>query len=98
MEQRNKLWRRQKGLCKYKARLIRLATFGGMSIDIDGKRVENPHWFDLAHYPGFHCYRSTGTPCSCWMCRGESYDRKAYKKDTRRTIRETAPDAALWRH
>ena len=24
--------------------------------------------------------KTTGTPCSCWMCRGFEYDRKEYKK------------------
>ena len=27
--------------------------------------------------------------CSCWMCRGFEYDRKEYKKETLRIIRES---------
>ena len=34
-------------------------------------------------------YRTTGTPCSCWMCRGMEYDRLEYKRETRRIIRES---------
>ena len=33
--------------------------------------------------------KTTGTPCSCWMCRGFEYDRKEYKKETLRIIRES---------
>ena len=33
--------------------------------------------------------KTTGTPCSCWMCRGFEYDREEYKKETLRIIRES---------
>ena len=33
--------------------------------------------------------KTTGTPCSCWMCRGEEYDRKGYKQETLRIIKES---------
>jgi hypothetical protein len=45
--------------------------------------------FELAKEHWTQAYRSTGTPCSCWMCRGNEYDRLAYKRDTRRIIRES---------
>lgn len=89
METRNKLWRRQKGFFKFKVRIMRLAAWGTEMIYEDGTRVLEAHWFELAKYHGFQCYRTTGTPCSCWMCRGEKYDRKAYKKETQRILKET---------
>ena len=34
-------------------------------------------------------YKTTGTPCSCWMCRGEEYDRKGYKQEILRITKES---------
>jgi hypothetical protein len=28
------------------------------------------------------------TPCSCWLCRGEKYNRREYKKDSLRIMKE----------
>nr|WP_296050661.1 hypothetical protein [uncultured Prevotella sp.] len=33
-------------------------------------------------------YRTTGTPCSCWMCQGESYNRLEAKRDMKRILDE----------
>ena len=33
--------------------------------------------------------RSTGTPCSCPLCQGESYSRLAYEHETKRIIEES---------
>ena len=30
-----------------------------------------PHWFEFAKDKWAQVYKTTGTPCSCWMCRGE---------------------------
>ena len=29
----------------------------------------------------FHCYKTTGKPCSCYMCKGERYSRKHKHKN-----------------
>ena len=50
---------------------------------------EHPHWFELAKEKCAQVYKTTGTPCSCWMCRGMEYDRKEYKKETLQIIRES---------
>ena len=55
----------------------------------DGSYYEHPHWFELAKDKWAQVYKTTGTPCSCWMCRGFEYDRKEYKKETLRIIRES---------
>ena len=31
-------------------------------------------------------YKSTSTPCSCWLCKGERYNRRKFKKETRLEI------------
>ena len=36
--------------------------------------------------PGTLCYKSTGTPCSCWLCRREKYNRNEFKNQTKLEI------------
>ena len=57
--------------------------------DENGNLIEHPHWFELAKQKWNYIYKTTGTPCSCWMCKGESYNRREYKKETRRVIKES---------
>ena len=72
-----------------KARMILYAAYGHCIIREDGSYYEHPHWFELAKDKWAQVYKTTGTPCSCWMCRGFEYDRKEYKKETLRIIRES---------
>lgn len=73
----------------FKARMILYAAYGHCIIREDGSRYEHPHWFELAKEKWAQVYKTTGTPCSCWMCRGMEYDRKEYKKEVLRIIRES---------
>ena len=73
MDKRNKLWRRQQMSRVFKARMILYARIG---------------WFELAKEKWAKVYQTTGTPCSCWMCRGEKYNRREYKRETLRIIWE----------
>ncbi len=73
----------------FKARIILYAAYGYCIIHKDGVVLKHPHWFELAKDSWAWVYKTTGTPCSCCMCRGEKYNRKAYKKETRRIIKES---------
>lgn len=73
----------------FKNRMLRLAACGWGIYHEDGSVNQHPHWFELAKEKWARPYRTTGTPCSCWMCRGESYNRRAYKKETLRIISES---------
>ena len=75
MDKRNKLWRRQQMARVFKARMILYAAYGHCIIREDGSYYEHPHWFELAKDKWAQVYKTTGTPCSCWMCRGFEYDR-----------------------
>lgn len=93
MEQkRDKLWRKKQCHRVFKARLIRLAAYGYCTFDDEGNRVDNPHWFELAKQHECQVYKTTGSPCSCMLCRGNHYDRLGYKKTMRRIISETLDD------
>ena len=76
----------------FKARMILYAAYGHSIIQEDGSVVKHPHWFELAKDKWAKVYQSTGTPCSCWMCRGEEYNRRLYKKETLRIIQESSED------
>lgn len=89
MVKRNKLWRKRHQWRLFKARMILRATYLNCLWDKDGNLVERPHWFELAKQKWNYVYKTTGTPCSCWMCKGESYNRREYKKKTRRMIKES---------
>ena len=84
---RTKLWRSKQGFRVFKARMIYYASFEREYLTADGRHVPL-HWFELARTHWSQVYRSTGTPCSCWMCRGMEYDRLEFKRETRRIIRE----------
>ena len=89
MGKRDKLWRRQQRARVFKARMIRYAACGVTLIREKGSVDYHPHWLELARTKWAKVYQSTGTPCSCWMCKGASYNRKQYKKETLRMIRES---------
>lgn len=80
MDKRTKLWRCRQMARVFKARMILYAAYGHCIIREDGSCYEHPHWFELAKDKWAQVYKTTGTPCSCWMCRGEEYDRKGYSK------------------
>ena len=69
--------------------MVYYAAFEREYLCADGSRHVPLHWFELAKTHWAQVYRSTGTPCSCPMCRGEEYNRLAYKRETRRIIRES---------
>ena len=88
-KQRTKLWRRAQQARVFKARMIYYASFEREYFAYNGEHHIPLHWFELAKEHWTQVYKTTGTPCSCWMCRGNEYNRLDYKRDTRRIIRET---------
>ena len=86
---RTKLWRREQGFRVFKARMIYFASFEHEYYCADGSHHVPLHWFELAKTRWAQVYRSTGTPCSCEICRGLEYDRLEYKRETRRIIQES---------
>lgn len=90
MDKRTKLWRREQMRRIFKARTIYHAAIeSGFCPRADGTLIEKPHWFELAKTKWAQVYKTTGTPCSCFLCQHDPYNRFAFKKDTRRIINET---------
>lgn len=90
MDKRNKFWRRQQTARLFKARMIIFAAYANSCIiRDDGSYYKHPHWFELAKEKWAQAYKTTGSPCNCPFCKGERYNRKDYKKETQRIIRES---------
>ena len=82
METKNKrtrAWRRHQARRVFKARLKRVGAW-----QLGPRKL----WHEIQDEKGYQCYRSTGTPCSCYLCRGESFNRMAAKKEERAMIKE----------
>ena len=82
---RNRQWRKHHARRVFKARLTVLGAC----------MAERKLWFELANEKWVRAFKTTGKPCSCWMCRGEDFDRRAAKKETRRLIDEFYEEDSL---
>lgn len=88
MEKRNKLWRKRHQWRVYRKKLFLLSANNGMIMNRDGEMIQHPRWMDYATQSWCFKYKTMRTPCSCCMCRGESYNRQEYKKETLNLIIE----------
>ena len=73
----------------FKARLVYFASIERNYKCADGSQHVPQHWFELATEHWMQVYRTTGTPCSCSLCKGPEYDRMEYKRETKRIIEES---------
>lgn len=76
-KQRTRAWRRHQARRVFKARLKYAAVC--MS-------YPQTTWEELKNTKWAQCLRTTGTPCSCWLCCGESFDRNAAQKETNKAV------------
>jgi hypothetical protein len=82
-KKRTRAWRRHQARRVYKARLKYAAACRNYS------RI---HWVEFYGQPSSFVYKTTGTPCSCWLCRAESYDRRKANKDTDKLLNDEFAD------
>lgn len=87
MEKRNKHWRIEQRNRIYIAKMKLYASCSGSFI-LNGEKVINPRWVELYKANWNPVYKSARTPCSCWICRREVYNRCSYKKEAKRLIAE----------
>ena len=87
-------WRRiqQKRVWRNRLRLIYRAFCLSLIQGVDGGLREPNSWKELRKVKWCQAYRTTGQPCSCEKCRGERYNRMAYKHETSRIMREQTED------
>lgn len=90
MEQRNKYWRRQHTERLFKKRMVLHAAWGERIWDEENQTWNrHPHWFELAKEKWCKVYKTTGRPCSCFICKRERYNRVYNKKISACIIRES---------
>ena len=89
MEKRNKLWRRRHQWRLYKAKMILLSANQYKVLAEGVTFIQHPHWMDYAKQSWCYKYKTMRTPCSCYMCKGETYNRLNYKKETKRLLSES---------
>lgn len=87
MEKRNKHWRIEQRNRIYAAKMKLYASYGGVFF-LNGEKVRDPRWVELYNANWNPVYKSVRTPCSCWMCCGERYNRRQHKQETRRLLKE----------
>ena len=87
-------WRRiqEKRVWRNRLRFIFRAYYLILVQDVDGSLRKPNSWKELRKVKWCQAYRTTGQPCSCERCTGERYNRRAYKRDTTRLMREQAED------
>lgn len=78
---RNKEWRKQHCKRVFKRRMKFFASSCSTLLTDDGNRIQHPHWHDYAKVRSFKAYKTTSTPCSCWLCKGERYNRAKSKNN-----------------
>jgi len=84
----NKARRREVTFLKYKKRIKRWVSNCSYYIKQDGEKIYRPKAIDIIKDRGQLVYKSTSTPCSCSMCAYYKYDRKEFRKETKRLIKE----------
>ncbi len=88
MEKRTRQWRRCQAARVFKARLKYYASITISYISEDRTPIYRPLWSDLTKEHWAQVYRTTGTPCSCWLCRSEKYNHLETKRETKRILKE----------
>jgi len=87
MEKRNKSWRIEQRNRIYISKMKLFASYGGSFI-LNNERVNRPCWIELYKANWNPVYKTVRTPCSCYLCQGESYNRCFFKKETRKLLDE----------
>ena len=84
---RNKEWRKKQCFRVFKKRILVRTSW--TQYEEDGRTICHPHWFELMKTHWAKVYKTTGTPCSCPLCKGETYNRRLYKRETDRIISDS---------
>ena len=78
-KQRTRAWRRHQARRVFKARLKYAAVCMSYP-QTTREELKKTKWAQ--------CLRTTGTSCSCWLCRRESFDRNTAKRESAHLINE----------
>lgn len=89
----NKKRRQELKQLKFINRIKRFVANGRYYFTSDSVRIDSPTVQDVIDDGGYMCYKTTSTPCSCWMCSGYyKYRRHEEKVIERKLIQEGIED------
>ena len=87
--ERTKQWRRKQGFRVFKKRMVYFASMERGYFDHCAMEYNRPLlWYELAKEHWTQVFKTTGMPCSCMLCTGERYNRRVFKRETRRILNE----------
>lgn len=88
MEKRNKRWRivQRNRIYAAKMKLHSAGIWGTYFKDAEGNHIPNPRWIELYKANYDPIWKSVRTPCSCYLCSGEKYNRRLAKKEAQKEI------------
>lgn len=75
----NKKRRNELVFLHYKRRIQKLAVGTDIYFTRDGEKIFNPKTIDLLNDRCQYVYKNTSTPCSCWLCAYNKYNRAKEK-------------------
>ncbi len=69
------------------------ANLGQEIIDPESKKGKSPRdWKEYRKVGWMLKLKDTATICSCWMCRNYLYNRREYKRETRRILKDCSEE------
>ncbi len=84
-----RVWRRIQEKRVWRNRIKYYANLGQEIIDPKSKERKCPRdWKEYRKVRWMLKLKDTSTICSCWMCRNYLYNRREYKLETRRILKE----------
>jgi len=84
----NKQRRNELNQLKYIKRVKQAIATYDIYVNRDGEYIRNPITQDVLDDNGMLYYKTTSTPCSCWMCAYNKYKRHEQKAKDRKLIEE----------
>jgi len=90
MVKRNKAFRKAKEHSKWVRRVKYWMLNDPYIFDNNGKKIFNPSISQCLEVDRSKIYKNTGTPCSCYMCSFDKYDRNETKKETKFLLNNAA--------
>lgn len=84
----NKERRHELKMLQYKRRVKRFAASIDTYIKRDGQHIQHPKTIDILKDNGQLHYKTSSTPCSCYLCSHSKYNRAKIKSDYRKHDKE----------
>ncbi len=87
---RNKAYRKHKELSKWIRRTRYWMMNDSFIWDAEGHKVFDQTITDCLKSPNSKIYKNIGTPCSCFMCQYNKYNRREVKKETKFLLKQAS--------